>query len=54
MSKHLPIICILGSTCTGKTELAINLQKRFPIEIISVDSAMIYREMNIGTDKPSP
>ena len=54
MSEHLPIICILGSTCTGKTELAINLQKRFPIEIISVDSAMIYREMNIGTDKPAP
>lgn len=43
----------MGSTCTGKTDLAIDLQKRFPIEIISVDSAMIYREMNIGTDKPS-
>ena len=43
----------MGSTCTGKTELAINLQKSFPIEIVSVDSAMIYRGMNIGTDKPS-
>ena len=43
----------MGSTCTGKTELAINIQKNFPIEIVSVDAAMIYRGMNIGTDKPS-
>ena len=52
-NNNLPVICIMGSTCTGKTELAINLQKSFPIEIVSVDSAMIYRGMNIGTDKPS-
>ena len=43
----------MGCTCTGKTELAISLQKNFPIEIISVDSAMVYEELNIGTDKPS-
>ena len=43
----------MGCTCTGKTDLAISLQKSFPIEIISVDSAMIYEELNIGTDKPS-
>ena len=53
MKSRLPIICIMGCTCTGKTELAISLQKRLPIEIISVDSAMIYEELNIGTDKPS-
>ena len=51
--NKLPIICIMGATCTGKTDIAINLFKRFPVEIISVDSAMIYKEMNIGTDKPS-
>ena len=53
MSNKLPIITILGSTCTGKTELAIKLEEKLPIEIISVDSAMIYKDMNIGTDKPS-
>ena len=53
MKSRLPIICIMGCTCTGKTELAISLQKSFPIEIISVDSAMIYKELDIGTDKPS-
>ena len=53
MGKKLPVISIMGSTCTGKTELAIKLQETFPLEIISVDSAMIYEEMNIGTDKPS-
>ena len=53
MSNKLPIITVLGSTCTGKTELAIELQEKLPIEIISVDSAMIYKDMNIGTDKPS-
>ena len=42
----------MGSTCTGKTKLAIHLEKKFPLEIISVDSAMVYREMDIGTDKP--
>ncbi len=52
MNSRLPIICIMGSTCTGKTELAIHLENKFPLEIISVDSAMIYREMDIGTDKP--
>ncbi len=36
----------------GKTKLAIHLEKKFPLEIISVDSAMVYREMDIGTDKP--
>ena len=52
MNSRLPIICIMGSTCTGKTKLAIHLEKKFPLEIISVDSAMVYREMDIGTDKP--
>ena len=43
----------MGPTASGKTALACELVNRYPFEIISVDSAMIYREMNIGTAKPS-
>jgi tRNA dimethylallyltransferase len=45
-------ICITGPTACGKTELALQLAEEFPIEIISMDSAMVYRGMNIGTAKP--
>ncbi|CDZ77887.1 tRNA dimethylallyltransferase [Legionella massiliensis] len=48
------IFCLMGPTASGKTALACELVKSFPFEIISVDSAMIYKEMNIGTAKPSP
>lgn len=48
------MICLMGPTASGKTQLAIDLVKKFPCEIISVDSAMVYREMNIGTAKPGP
>lgn len=48
------IFCIMGPTASGKTALAFELLKRFPFEIISVDSALIYRGMDIGTAKPSP
>jgi tRNA dimethylallyltransferase len=47
------VFCLLGPTASGKTALACELVKHFPFEIISVDSAMIYRDMNIGTAKPS-
>ncbi len=47
-----PIICILGPTASGKTDLAVNLVERQPMDIISVDSAMVYQDMNIGTAKP--
>lgn len=43
----------MGPTCSGKTDLAIQLTQKIPCEIVSVDSAMIYREMNIGTAKPN-
>jgi tRNA dimethylallyltransferase len=46
-------VCILGPTCTGKTALALQLAGRFPIEVISVDSALVYRGMDVGTSKPS-
>lgn len=52
MSKDFPIICLMGPTASGKTQLAVELVQRFPMEIISVDSAMIYRGMDIGTAKP--
>lgn len=44
---------ILGPTASGKTNLALNIAQHLPIEIISLDSALVYREMNIGTAKPS-
>ena len=48
-----PAIFIMGPTASGKTDLALQLCKRLPCDIISVDSAMIYRGMDIGTAKPS-
>jgi len=42
----------MGPTASGKTALAVSLVERFPLEIISVDSALVYRGMNIGTAKP--
>lgn len=42
----------MGATATGKTDIACELVEHFPFEIISIDSAMIYRGMNIGTAKP--
>ena len=46
-------VCILGPTCTGKTALALQFAARFPVEIVSVDSALVYRGMDVGTSKPS-
>lgn len=47
------IFCLMGPTASGKTKLAADLVRHFPFEIISVDSAMVYRGMNIGTAKPT-
>ena len=43
----------MGPTASGKTDLAIFLTEHFPVDIISVDSAMVYRGLNIGSAKPS-
>jgi len=46
-------VLLAGPTCAGKTALALELAERFPVEIVSVDSAQVYRGMDIGTAKPS-
>lgn len=45
---------LLGPTASGKTAVALHLARRFPVEIVSVDSAQVYRGMDVGTAKPSP
>ncbi len=47
-----PVLFIMGPTASGKTHLAVELARRFPFEIISVDSAQVYQGMDIGTAKP--
>jgi tRNA dimethylallyltransferase len=47
-------VAIMGPTASGKTAAALAIAKEHPVEIISVDSALVYREMDIGTAKPSP
>jgi tRNA dimethylallyltransferase len=47
-----PAVFLMGPTASGKTGLAIALRERFPLDIISVDSALVYQGMDIGTAKP--
>lgn len=48
-----PVIAIMGPTASGKTAAALEIARHIPCEIISVDSALVYRDMDIGTAKPS-
>jgi tRNA dimethylallyltransferase len=50
---NLPVLFLMGPTAAGKTQLAVKLRQYMPVEIISVDSAMVYRDMDIGTAKPT-
>lgn len=50
----IPLLVILGPTATGKTDLALALAREVDMEIISADSAMVYRMLDIGTAKPTP
>ncbi len=49
-----PAIFLMGPTASGKTDLALRLAEQLPCDIISVDSGMVYRGMDIGTAKPPP
>lgn len=53
VKEKTKIIAVVGPTASGKTALAIELAKQFDGEVISCDSMQVYREMNIGTAKPS-
>jgi len=52
MNTEPAVVFLMGPTAAGKTTVAVELCQRLPVEIISVDSAMIYRGMDIGTAKP--
>ena len=52
MSLAIPALFVIGPTASGKSTLALALARRFGGEIISVDSAQVYRGMDIGTAKP--
>ena len=53
MPARGPVIVLTGPTGTGKTEWAVRLAAQLPVEIVSVDSALVYRGLDIGTAKPS-
>jgi tRNA dimethylallyltransferase len=46
------VICLMGPTASGKSDVAMRLADEFPLELVSVDSALVYRGMNVGTAKP--
>src|SRR5690606_7591611 len=48
-----PVICLAGPTASGKSAASLAIAERWPVEIIVMDSATIYRGMDIGTAKPS-
>lgn len=52
-SERRPVVFLMGPTASGKTGLAVELVQQWPMDIVSVDSAMIYRGMDIGTAKPN-
>jgi tRNA dimethylallyltransferase len=53
-SHRRSAVLLMGPTGAGKSDLAIRLTREFPLEIVSVDSALVYRGMDIGTAKPDP
>lgn len=53
MKADLPVIFLMGPTAAGKTAVAIELAQRMPVELINVDSALVYRGLDIGAARPS-
>jgi tRNA dimethylallyltransferase len=51
MSMHPKAILLMGPTASGKTSIAMQLTRHFPVELISVDSAQVFRDMDVGTAK---
>lgn len=51
-NPDVPVILLMGPTASGKTRVAMHLARELPVEIVSVDSALVYRDMDIGTAKP--
>jgi len=55
IEQKLPVaIFVMGPTAAGKTQLAVELARQLPVDVISVDSALVYQGMDIGTAKPDP
>src|ERR1700681_2323215 len=52
MTKQLPVVLLMGPTASGKSAMALQLARRLGGEIVSVDSAQVYRGMDVGTAKP--
>ncbi|MDO1530259.1 tRNA (adenosine(37)-N6)-dimethylallyltransferase MiaA [Fulvimonas sp. R45] len=52
VDRRPPAIFLMGPTASGKTALACALRQRFPLDLVSVDSALVYRGMDVGTAKP--
>ncbi|MHB1543647.1 MAG: tRNA (adenosine(37)-N6)-dimethylallyltransferase MiaA [Gammaproteobacteria bacterium] len=52
--RGAPVFLLMGPTASGKTEQVLELATRFPLEVVSVDSSMVYRGLDIGTAKPTP
>ena len=52
-SARPPVFCLMGPTCSGTTALAMALVERFPLDIINVDSALVYEGLNIGAARPT-
>ena len=53
MKQRIPLVVVAGPTASGKTDMAIHLAKIFDGEIINADSMQVYKELNIGSAKPS-
>lgn len=53
IEKSIPIVVVVGPTASGKTDFAVNIAKKYDGEIVSADSMQIYKQMNIGSAKPS-
>ena len=52
-ARQIPVLALLGPTAVGKTNIALALAERWPVDVVNMDSAQVYRGMDIGTAKPA-